>query len=89
MRQVTRDVHEVEVRVAHELNLGRFKQAVVVLADKAGILDGFLCQVPDVCLGADDTDVCRVAVMALVGQGNVLAEKHTDSDTGHVKAVKE
>ncbi|KAI6773376.1 hypothetical protein HG531_000225 [Fusarium graminearum] len=28
-------------------------------------------------------------MMALVCQGNVLADEHTDTDTGHVKAIEE
>lgn len=89
VRQVTRDVHEVEVGVADELDAGRLEQAVVVLADEAGVLNGLLGQLLDVCLCADDADVGWVAVVALVRQGNVLADEHADADARHVEAVEE
>lgn len=89
VRQVAGHVHEVEVGVADELDLGGLEEAVMVLADEAGILNGLLGEVLDVCLCANDADIGGVAVVALVRQGNVLAEEHADADAGHVEAVEE
>ena len=90
MAQVSRHVHETDVRVADQLHLGRFEQAVVVLAHEAGVFDGFLRQLPHVCLRADDADVGRVvgSAGALVGQGDMLADEHADADARHVEAVE-
>ena len=89
VRQVTWDVHEADVGVADELDLGRLEQAVVVLADEARVLYGFLGEFVDVGLGADYADVVGVGALALVGEGNVLADEHADADTRHVEAVEE
>ena len=86
---MTGHVHEVQVRVADELDFGRFEQAVVVLAHETGVLDGLLGKVPHVGLGADDADVGGVPVVALVRQGDVLSDKHSDAYPGHVEAVEE
>lgn len=83
------DVHKVQVGVAEKLDARGFEQAVVVLADEAGIFNGLLRELLDICLGADDADVGGVAVVALVGQGNVLADEHADADARHVEAVEE
>lgn len=60
------DVHEVQVGVADELDLGSFEEAVVILTDETSILNGFLGEILDVGLCADDTDIGGVAMMALV-----------------------
>lgn len=89
VRQMAGDVHEVQVGIAYQLNARGFKQAIVVFADEAGVLNGLLRKLFDVGLGADDADVGGVAMVALVGQGNVLADEHADADAGHVEAVEE
>lgn len=60
MRKMARDVHEADVVVADELDLGGIEQAVVVFADKAGVLDGLLGELADIGLGADDADVVGI-----------------------------
>lgn len=89
MRQMTRNVHEVEVGVADELNFGSIEEAVVILADEASVLDGFLGQIAHVCLCTDDADIGRIRMSSLIGQSNVLAYKHANTDTRHVEAVEE
>ena len=89
VRQVARYVHEADVVVADELDLGGVEQTVVVLAYEARVLDGFLGEFADVGLCADDADVVGVGARALVGEGDVLADEHTDADTRHVEAVEE
>lgn len=89
MRQMAGNVHEVEVGIADELDLGSLKHAIVILTDKASVLNGFLGEVLNVGLGADDADIVGVAMMALIGQGDVLTDEHTDADTGHVEAIEE
>src|SRR5207244_2589606 len=44
VRQVARDVHEGQVRLTDQLDLRRVEQAVVIFADEACIVDGFLRQ---------------------------------------------
>lgn len=65
MRQVARNVHEVEVGFADELDFGRVEQAEVIFADEPRILDCFLRQVSHVSLGADDAYVVRITVLPL------------------------
>jgi len=89
MAQMTRNIHKIQIIPTDQLDLGCFKETIVVFADKPGVFNGFLGKFFDICLGADDADVVRIAVLALVGQGNVLADEHTDADAGHVEAVKE
>lgn len=83
------DVHEVQMRGAYELDFRGVEEAVVVFADETGVFDGFLREVADVGFGADDADVGGVFVVALVGEGDVLADEHSDADAGHVEAVEE
>lgn len=89
MRQVSWHIHEVNVRVAHKLDLGGLEEPVVILANEARVFDGFLSQVLDIRLCADDTDVSGVAVVALVSQGDVLTDEHTDAYARHVEAIEE
>lgn len=89
VRQMAWHIHEVEVGVADELNLWRIEETVMILAHEACVLDGFLSQITDVCLCADDADVIRVRMGSLISQGNVLTNQHTDADTGHVETVEE
>ena len=86
---MTRDVHEVEVWTTDQLDFGRVEEAVVVLADETGVLDGFLREFADVRFGADDADVVGLDGLALIRQGDVLADQHPDADAGHIKAVEE
>lgn len=89
VRQVSRDVHEVEVWWANQAYLGRVKQAVVILANKPCVLDGFLRQVADVGICTDDADIVRVRMRALVSQCDVLSDKHAYSYAAHVESVQE
>lgn len=86
---MARNIHEADVGVANELDLWRFKQSIVILAHEARILDSFLSEFVDVCLCANYADVVRVGALALVGEGNVLADEHADADARHVEAVEE
>jgi hypothetical protein len=59
-------VHEVDIRIANELDFGRIKETVVVLTDESRILDGLLSELPDVCFGADDADIIWMRALALI-----------------------
>lgn len=89
VRQVAGHVHEVEIGRANKTDLGRVEEAVVVLADEAGVFDCLLRQVAHVGVRADDADVVGIRVRALICQGDVLADKHADTYTAHVEAVEE
>ena len=89
VRQMSWDIHEVEVRVADELDLGRIEETVMILTYEARVLNSFLSQVAHVCLCTDDTDIVGVRVSSLIGQGNMLTDQHTDTDTGHVETIEE
>ena len=68
-----RDVHEVQVLLADELDLGSFIQAVVFFAHETSVLDGFLGDLMHVGLGTDYSDIIRLADMRLLCQGYMLA----------------
>ena len=80
MRQVARHVHKREVGRADELDFGGVKEAVVVFAHETRIIDGFLRELADGGFSADDADVVRFVMMRLLGQGDVLADEHTNAD---------
>lgn len=86
---MTGNVHEVDVGVADELDLGGFKEAVVILADESSVFNGFLGEILNVGLGTDYSDIGGIAMMALVRESNVLADEHADTDPGHVEAIEE
>lgn len=83
------NIHEADVGIADELDLGRLEQTVMVLAHEAGIFDGFLGEFVDVRFCADYADVVGVGALALVGQSNVLADEHADANARHVETVEE
>jgi len=82
------DIHKVQIISTNQLDLGCFKEAVVVFTNKSRVFNGFLGEFFDVRFRTYDADVVGVAVLALVGQGNVLADEHADADAGHVEAVE-
>lgn len=61
----------------------------MILADKSSILDSLLGKILNIGLGADNADVVGVAVMALIRQSNMLADEHSNTDTGHIETVEE
>ena len=46
----------------------------MVLTDEPRIFDGLLRELPDVCFGADDSNVIWMRALALICQSNVLAD---------------
>ncbi len=66
---MARDVREGEVTGAEELDRRPLEEAVVLLADKARVLNRLVTDVVDVCLGADDANVVWVGLEGI--QGNV------------------
>lgn len=86
---MARHVHEADVRIADKLYLGSIKQAVVVFAYKARILNRLLREFPNVGLCAYDAHVVWVGARPLICECNVLADEHPDANARHVEAVKE
>ena len=89
VRQMSWHVHEVEIRRADQANLGRIKQAVVVLANETRVLDGFLRQVPHVGVCANYADIVWVCMCPLISQSDVLSNEHAYSYTAHIKSIQE
>lgn len=89
MRQMSRHVHEADVRITYELDLWCVKESVVILANEARILNSFLGEFLDIGLCANYSDVVGIGPRALVCQGDVLADEHTNTDTRHVETVEE
>jgi hypothetical protein len=54
--EVARNIHEVEIFRADELDGRSLEQSVVLLADVGGVLDGFTGDLMDVGASADDSD---------------------------------
>ena len=82
-------IHELQPWLADELYFRSVEQAIVILTHKSRVLDGFLSELSDVRLRADDTDVVRFRMRALIGERNMLTDQHTDPDPRHVKAIEE
>ena len=89
MREVSRNVHKVQVLLADELNLGCLEETVVVLTDKASVFNGLKRDLPHVGLGADDPDIVGMANVGLFREGDVLADEHADTNARHVEAIEE
>jgi hypothetical protein len=53
---MARNIHEVEVLRADELHWRALEQAIVLLANISGVLDGLPCDLVNVGTGADDSD---------------------------------
>lgn len=86
---MARDIHEMQVGFADQLDLWGVEEAVVVLTDEAGVFDGFLGEFADVGCGADDADVIRVRCLFLVRERDMLPDQHPYAYPGHVEAVEE
>lgn len=61
----------------------------MIFANESGILNGFLSEILNVGLGTNYSDISRVAVVALIGESNVLSDEHADTNSRHVKAIEE
>ena len=85
---MSRHIHELQPWLADELYFGSVEQAIMVLTHKSRVLNGFLSKLSDVRLRADDTDVVRFGMRALIGERNMLTDQHTDPNPRHVEAVE-
>lgn len=87
VRQMARDIHEVQVVTADQPDFGGVEKAIVILADKSGVLDSFLCQFLHVRFRADYANIARVSRVGLIRQRNVLPDKHSYAYPRHVESI--
>lgn len=81
-------VHEVEIRFANQLDLGRIEKAVMILTHESSVVYSFLGKFPHIRFGAYYTHVVRFNGLLLVCKGDVLTYQHSYAYSRHVESIQ-
>jgi len=80
-------IHKLQIRATNQLHLRSIEKTVIILTNESCIVNGFLRESLHIGPSTNDADI--IGSRGFIIKGYMLADEHSNADTGHIETVEE